>query len=106
MMPFWYPLGMKAYGSTIAVWMHLDRPAPRTFWEAGSAQSDLRRVSRSGPMVPVAPAAARVWQEVHPLEAKSAFPAAVEAPGAAAAVELLAELVLVLELPDDVVAEP
>src|SRR5581483_6520260 len=46
--------------------MHCCSDAPRAFWEAGVAQSALSLVSRSGPTVPVEPAAARVWQPLHP----------------------------------------
>ena len=44
----------------IAVRMHAANEAPRILIDAGSAQSDFSRVSRFGPTVPVALAAARV----------------------------------------------
>src|SRR5436305_1215705 len=57
---------MYAYGLTIAVWMHLGSVAPRTFLEAGSAQSLAKFLVRFGPTVPVVPAAASTWQEPQP----------------------------------------
>lgn len=49
--------------------MHFWSVSPRTRFDAGVAQSLLRRVSRSGPTVPVAEAAASVWQVLHVGEA-------------------------------------
>ena len=50
---------------------------PRTFWDAGSAQSAFSMVSRFGPTVPVADAAASVWQPLHPASpVNTALPAA------------------------------
>jgi hypothetical protein len=68
---------MNAYGLVIAVVMHFWSELPRTFCEAGLAQSLRRRWSRLGPIVPVAPAAASVWQPLHPeAPVKMALPAA------------------------------
>lgn len=51
--------------------------APRAVLEAALAQSALSLVSRSGPTVPVALAAASVWQPLHPaVPTNTAFPAA------------------------------
>src|SRR5262249_47575664 len=68
---------MNAYGLVIAVWMHSCSVAPRIGLEAALAQSVRRRASRSGPIGPVAPAAASVWQEEQPAEVNTAFPSAV-----------------------------
>ena len=77
MTPDGYPLGRYAYGSTIAFVMHAFSVVPRIFWEAGRAQSDFSLVSRLGPTVPVAPAAARVWHEAQvPTPVKICLPAA------------------------------
>ena len=69
--------------------MHWLSVAPRTRLEAGLAQSVRILTSRSGPIVPLEPAAARVWHELHPavpvntvLPAAALVAAAVE--GAAA----------------------
>jgi hypothetical protein len=48
--------------------MHCFKLAPRIFWDAALAQSVRSRVSRSGPTVPEAEAAASVWQPLHPAE--------------------------------------
>ena len=57
--------------------MHCSRLAPRAFLDAAVAQSLFSRVSRSGPTVPLAPAAARVWQPPHPAApTNTALPAA------------------------------
>jgi hypothetical protein len=61
--------------------MHCFKLAPRTFIDAGVAQSLRSRVSRSGPTVPVAEAAASVWQPLHPdAPVNTACPAAALAP--------------------------
>src|SRR5919198_6423512 len=52
---------MKAFGSTIDCLMN-----------AGSLP--LSTLSRSGPVVPVAPASASVWQPLQPLEVNSCLP--------------------------------
>ena len=75
--------------------MHCFSVAPRTFCDAALAQSVRRRVSRSGPTVPVAEAAASVWQPLHPADVNSAL-AAEELIAALAPDELLLE-----ELPLD-----
>src|SRR5579862_5171144 len=68
---------MYAYGLTIAVWMHCVSDLPRIFIEAALAQSLPRRIVRFGPTVPVAPAAASVWQLLQvPTPVKIALPAA------------------------------
>jgi hypothetical protein len=104
---------MYAYGLTIAVWMHCWSVAPRIFLEAAVAQSLRRRMSRFGPTVPVALAAASVWQDEQPaVPTNTALPAAaepelelleeVEEPDALDVLEVL-ELLDVLELdePDE-----
>ena len=54
---------------------------PRTFWDAGSAQSAFSLVSRSGPIVPVALAAASVWHPLQPdAPVNTALPAAAFPP--------------------------
>src|SRR5947209_8371666 len=71
--------------------------------EAAVAQSRLSRVSRFGPIWPVAPAAASVWQELQPgAPVKSALPAAAVAADVldVALLELDVEL-LELELLDE-----
>lgn len=80
MIPAWNPDGMYLYGSTIAVWMHAVSAAPRFAFEAAVAQSLFSRMSRFGPTVPVAPAAASVWQAAHPAEANKALPAVADEP--------------------------
>jgi hypothetical protein len=60
MIPARNPDGMYLYGSTIAVWMQAVSDAPRFAFEAVVAQSLFSRMSRFGPTVPVAPAAASV----------------------------------------------
>lgn len=80
---------MYLYGLVIAVKMHFWSVWPRIRFDAGVAQSLFRRVSRSGPTVPVAEAAASVWQVLHVGEAvcvNTVLPAAalvVEAAGGA-----------------------
>ena len=54
--------------------------APRLVFEAAVAQSLFSRISRLGPTVPVAPAAASVWHEAHPADANTVFPAAAVEP--------------------------
>src|SRR3954452_2571698 len=63
MMPFWKPFSTKAPGSSIDCWTNL-------------ASLPFRVLSRLGPIVPLAPASASVWQEPQAGEAvlaKSAF---------------------------------
>jgi hypothetical protein len=48
--------------------MHCGKVDPRTFIDCAVAQSLRRRVSRSGPTVPVAEAAASVWQPLQPAD--------------------------------------
>src|SRR6476620_8168473 len=50
MIPFWKPFSTYAPGSSMDCWMNL-------------ASLPLRNLFRFGPMVPVAPASASVWQE-------------------------------------------
>src|SRR5438309_4539588 len=57
--------------------MHWVSVAPRTFFDAGFEQSVRSLTSRFGPTLPDAPAAASVWQPLHPAApVNTAFPAA------------------------------
>src|ERR1700722_16452451 len=80
MTPALKPVGRYAYGLVIAVMMHSSSVAPRIRFDAAVWQSLRRRWSRFGPIVPVAPAAASVWQEAQPpAPVKTALPAAAVA---------------------------
>src|SRR5215471_1044248 len=66
---------MYLSGSTIDSWTNFARSMlPSAF------ASEATALSRSGPIVPVAPAGLKVWHEAQPLEAKTAFPAAALPP--------------------------
>src|SRR5437588_11902734 len=74
------------------MWMHWVSVAPLIFFDAALEQSVASLTSRFGPTVPVAPAAASVWQPLQPeVPANTALPADA------------AEVELVLELDEDVV---
>jgi len=79
--PLVYPLGMYAYGFTIAAWMHCVSVAPLIRFDAGVEQSVRSLTSRFGPTVPDAPASASVWHPLQPeAPVNTAFPAAAAPP--------------------------
>jgi len=91
MTPFLKPFAMYASGLTIDSLMNAARAMlPSAFASAAGA------LSRSGPIVPVAPAGWNVWHEPQPFEAKTDWPAAALPP--LADVVVAAEVVEAVEV--------